>query len=101
MPASKRAKIKKKKCFTPAEANAMLPLLRAILRDITTLAHELHDRQERLQSAQNDKVVLSTSHREELEQMAAEFETGRDRMHELLEELDKLQIELKDPFAGL
>ena len=61
MPASKRAKSKKKKSFSPAEANAMLPLLRSILRDITTLAHELHDRQERLQSAKSDTAVLGTA----------------------------------------
>jgi len=100
MPNSKRAKTKKK-LFTPAQANAMLPLLRSILRDVTSLAHELHDRQERLQSTKSGGTALSPAHREEMEQMEGEFERGRERMHDSLDELDNLGIELKDPFNGL
>jgi hypothetical protein len=100
MPSSKRAR-PKTKYFTPQQANAMLPLLRVILRDITSLAHELHDRQERLLGAAKNKTSLSPSHREEMEQMDIEFERGRDRMHDYLKELENLGIELKDPFTGL
>jgi hypothetical protein len=100
MPSSKRSKPKTKH-FTPQQANAMLPLLRAILRDITTLAHELHDREERLQGTAKSKASLSPSHREEMEQMEIEFERGRTRMHDYLTELENLGIELKDPYSGL
>jgi hypothetical protein len=100
MAASKRAK--KRKYFTAAQANAMLPLLRAILRDVTQLAQELRDRHDRLQrlhkSAQSG---LGTAHREEVEGIEAEFERGRERMEDYLHELDGLGIELKDPFTGL
>ena len=46
MTAQKRAR--RKKYFTVTEANATLPLLRSILRDVTELARELHERHERL-----------------------------------------------------
>ena len=38
----------KKKYFTVQQANAMLPLLRLILRDITTLAQRLREQNRRL-----------------------------------------------------
>jgi hypothetical protein len=74
-------------------------LLRAILRDVTALANELHDRQERIESTK--KAALTPAHREEIEHTQAEFESGRERMHDYLEELENLGIELKDPFSGL
>ncbi len=37
-----------KKYFTPAEANATLPLVRVIVHDIMTLARDFYERQERL-----------------------------------------------------
>src|SRR5439155_25989420 len=45
--ASRKPK-KEKKYFTVAEANAALPLVRAIVRDITELAKDLRERQGRL-----------------------------------------------------
>ena len=39
---------KEKKYFTIAEANAALPLIKAIVRDITELAHDLRERQGQL-----------------------------------------------------
>ena len=100
MAASKRAN--KRKYFTAAQANAMLPLLRAILRDVTQLAQELRDRHDRMQRLHSGaQSGLGTAHREEVEQMEAEFERGRERMEAYLHELDGLGIELKDPFTGV
>jgi hypothetical protein len=84
-----------KKYFTPAQANAMLPLVRQIIRDITELAGELRRRQEHLagldpRTAQDERL-----------QAEAEFERGRERMEELVGELRQLGVELKDFFAGL
>jgi hypothetical protein len=100
MATAKRAN--KRKYFTVAQANATLPLLRAILRDVTELAQELRDRHDRLQRLQKGKQAgLESAHREEMEGIEAEFERGRERMQEYLQELDNLGIELKDPFTGL
>src|SRR5437588_155788 len=100
MAAQKQARTKK--YFTPAEANAMLPLLRSILRDVTELARDLQDRKERLSRVRGpQKAVLDEAHREELLQIEQEFEHGRDRMKPLLEELQQLGVELKDPYTGL
>ena len=91
-----------KKYFTPEEANAALPLVRAIIRDITTLAHDLRDRHERLTRLRpSAKAGVSEAHREELEQARAEIEQGKEKMQEFETELKQLGVELKDYFSGL
>ena len=101
MTAPKRAR--RKKYFTATEANATLPLLRSILRDVTALAGELKERHERLSRvpvpARGDKP--GDAYQEELHEMQAEFERGRQRMQEYLDELQRLGVELKDPYTGL
>ena len=101
MTAPKRSR--RKKYFTATEANAMLPLLRSILRDVTALAVELRERQERLGRvpalARGQKP--NDAYQEELQEMQVEFERSRGRMQEYLEELQRLGIELKDPYTGL
>jgi hypothetical protein len=99
MNATSRPK-KKKKHYTLAEANAMLPLLRSILRDVTTLANELRDRYERLVRLQKAEG-LDRAHEEEVQQLVAEFERGQEKMREYELELDKLGVELKDYYSGL
>jgi len=98
MNATSRPK-KKKKHYTLAEASAMLPLLRSILRDVTTLANDLRDRERlvRLQKAEG----LDRAHEEEVQQLVAEFERGQEKMREYELELDKLGVELKDYYTGL
>ena len=91
----------KKKHYTIAEANAVLPLLRAILRDVTTLANDLRERYERLQRLQQTEGRLDQAHQEEVQQLIEEFERGQEKMHEYEHELDKLGIELKDYYTGL
>ena len=101
MKAAKRP-ARTKKLFTAAEANAMLPLLRSILRDVTELAHELQDRDERLSRVRNQqRAILEVAHREELQQIEEELVHGRERMKALLLELQQLGVELKDPYTGL
>jgi hypothetical protein len=93
---------KKKKLFTPSEANAALPLVKAIVQDITTLARSLRDREERLaRLGRPDRGALSDAYREELLQVQSEVEHDDERMREYLRELRELGVELKDPFTGL
>src|SRR5262245_41297290 len=86
-----RKPVSGKKYFTPAQANAMLPLVRRIVQDITELAGELRGIQEH-------HARLAG---EELQQAEDEFERGRERMTEFVAELRKLGVELKDFFMGL
>ncbi len=89
-----------KKYFTVSEANATLPLVRAIVRDITELATELRERHERLERLRPDDGS-SAAHEEELLRAEAEFERARGRMEEYERELRQLGVELKDYFMGL
>jgi hypothetical protein len=101
MQANRRAQ-KKKKLFTPAEANAALPLVTAIVRDIADLARTLHDRQERLaRLGPPNRGGLSDAYREELQQVQTELERDEECMRDYIRELLDLGVELKDPFTGL
>jgi hypothetical protein len=80
-----------KKYFTVAEANKTLPLVKAIVTDISALANSMRERHEALE----DKVGPA---REEIEDS---LEQDQDRMQELVDELSGLGVELKDFFTGL
>jgi hypothetical protein len=91
----------RKKYFTVAEANATLPYVRAIVRDVIELAQSLRERQERLRLQPARPGVLSTAHQEERAHDEAEFERGQVRMREYEQELRQIGVELKDCFTGL
>src|SRR5712692_3492570 len=91
-----------KKYFTVAEANAALPLVRAIVRDIAELARSLKERHERLQRVRpHQRGALGEAYEEESLQVQAEFERDQERMREYERELKELGVELKDYFRGL
>jgi len=91
-----------KRYFTPAEANASLPLVRAIVRDIVDLARDIQDRHDRLVRLQgHGKGALGDAYDEELRLAQVEFERQQERMEEYESELKKLGIELKDYHTGL
>ena len=96
-----RQKRRDKKFFTPAEANATLPLVRAIVQDIAELARDLRDRYERLAKALPKRGCVSEAHGEELEQIKGEFERRQEKMQEYLKELGSLGVELNDFMTGL
>jgi len=103
-----RKPVPAKKYFTPAQANAMLPLVRRIVQDITDLASALRERQERIArlaqpaGRESDETGRAEVDRvEEVMQLEEEFERGRERMTGYVEELRKLGVELKDFFVGL
>ncbi len=88
--------------FTVAEANAALPLIRAIVRDITVLANELRERHERLSRlGPTGRGALGEAYQEEMQHVLEEFERDQERMREYERELKKLGIELKDYYTGL
>ncbi len=91
-----------KKYFTVAEANAALPLVRAIVRDIAELARTLQDRYERLARIRPTETArLGEPYHEEIVELQEELERDRERMQEYEQELQQLGIELKDHQQGL
>jgi hypothetical protein len=90
----------KRQLYSLAEANAMLPLLRAILRDVTALQADLRERYERLVRLQKTEG-MDKVHRDEVQQMIEDFERAQDKMREYEFELEKLSVELKDYDTGL
>ncbi len=90
-----------KKYYTVAEANAALPLVRAIVRDITELARDLHERAERQRRLAQGQRINGAMYAEEEEHIREELERGQERMREYVEELTRLGVELKDWHSGL
>lgn len=91
---------KKKKHYSVEQANATLPLLRSILRDVTQLAKDLRERHDRLLQIESQGNV-DAAHREELRVMCADYQRDQERMREYEQELENLHIELKDYGGGL
>jgi hypothetical protein len=92
----------KKKYFTVAEANARLPLVRAIVQDIVALAQDLRERHERLARVQPPpRGAIGEAYQEELCHAQAEFDRQQERIGEYERELRDLGVELKDPYTGL
>jgi hypothetical protein len=98
---AKKKRKHKKKFFTPAAANKMLPLVRAIVKDIIALAHTLRDRQARLEHFQKDGPALGVITSAQLEEEGAAHESDLERLQDLTDELNQLGVELKDYFTGL
>jgi hypothetical protein len=90
--------------FTPAEANAMLPLVRSIVRDIAELSRDLRDRHERLTqlgAGQERPDAFADSYREERQAAQRELEQDQARLDAYVDELHELGVALKDFFVGL
>lgn len=90
------------KIFTVEEANARLPLVRAIMSDVMRLATELSERRDRLsQLARGRTSNTSDVYRAEVEQVELELEKDSGRLADYLRELLELGVEPKSAMAGL
>jgi len=92
------------KYFTVEQANAMLPLIRAIALDLTALAHDVMERRERL--AVFSKRGALNKHKgrdpyaDELDQMQQTLASDSQRLHEFIDELRSLGVEPKGALEG-
>lgn len=92
------------KLFTLDSANAALPLVQAICRDMADLSRELIDRRHRLDqllAARGGKANQGDPYSEELADMESAFERDLARIHEYVAELRELGVEPKSAPEGL
>ena len=91
-----------RKVFTVEQANAALPLVRAITKDLAELSRDVIERRERLslllKGRERDKRDL---YGEELAQVQEELERDTDRLQAYVEELRELGVEPKNGPEGL
>ena len=90
------------KVFTVEEANAALPLVGAILRDLTDLSREVIERRERLALLRGSRDPESSDpYSEELTQIEDELEKDSRRLQEYVDELRQLGVEPKNGVEGI
>jgi hypothetical protein len=92
----------RQKLFTVEEANAALPLVQAIVKDVVRVSHDIVERRERLcQVRAGRKPTSGDLYAEELAQTEQDLEQERARLYEFAGELRELGVELKDGLIGL
>jgi hypothetical protein len=90
------------KIFTLQQANAMLPLVRAIATDASLLASEILERRERISELRAGRVQSrSDLYAEELSQVEQELDRQTDRLSQYADELRQLGAEPKSSAEGL
>jgi hypothetical protein len=92
-----------RKLFTVEQANAALPLVRAIVRDLADLSREVIERRERLSVLQagHDRHKSHDLYAEELAQVEQELEKDTERLQEYVNELRELGVDPKNGPEGL
>ncbi|MBX3415882.1 MAG: DUF2203 domain-containing protein [Pirellulales bacterium] len=90
------------KLFTLEEANATLPLVRAIVTDLSRLSRELVDRRERLALLRGSRELEpGDPYSAELAQIEDELEKDRGELQGYIDELRQLGVEPKNGIEGL
>jgi hypothetical protein len=93
---------RERKLFTVEQVNAMLPLVRAIVRDLSALSREVVERRERLAHLLSGRTLeASDPYRAELVQIEDELEKDARRLRDYVEELRDLGAEPKNGIEGL
>lgn len=92
-----------RKVFTVEQANAALPLVRAITKDLVALSQEVIERRERLAllTARRGTAGKGDPYSEELSQIEEELEKDSQRLNTFVEELRDLGVEPKSGAEGL
>lgn len=92
----------RREVFTVAEANATLPLVRAIATDLSTLARDVMDRRRRLsQLRSSHERNEGDMYQQELLQVQDDLEKDARRVREYVEELRALGVEPVDGPEGI
>lgn len=90
----KRKQSGRKECFTVADANATLPLVRAIVSDLATLSGEVTERRRRLSFLFSGRDPHDRDlYHQELVQVEEVLEKDARRLREYIEELRALGVE--------
>jgi hypothetical protein len=93
------------KLFTVEQANAALPLVRAIMTDLVGLSRDVIERRQRLATLTSGRQQQSHRDRdpyaEELEQIEEELEKDGEHLQAYVEELRQLGVEPKSGAEGL
>ena len=90
------------KFFTVEQANAALPLVRAITRDMASLSREIIERRERLAALSSGRSRQANDpYHQELSQIEEELAKDAERLREYIEELQSLGVEPKNGPEGL
>ncbi len=88
--------------FTVDQANAMLPLVRAITSDLVQLFHAVMDRRQRLKRLVTGRdLETGDPYTDELVQIQEELDKDVQKLEGYMEELRELGVELKSPSEGL
>jgi hypothetical protein len=92
-----------RKLFTVEQANAALPLVRAIATDLAKLSREVIDRRERLAMllAARGERGAKDMYGEELAQIEEELDKDSQQLQEYVEELRQLGVDPKNGPEGL
>jgi hypothetical protein len=88
--------------FTLEQANATLPLVRAIVRDLSELSRDVLERRERLAFLMAGRDAESRDlYRDELSQIEDELQKDSERLRDYVRELHELGVEPKNGPEGL